>query len=102
MAKNKQKVAATVTRGKAILHDLVLDDHDGSIILDFQATKSDVFSCSSSPALPPMPLPTANAVCPDVLTPIPEVASGFNLLEDVTIEDCSEDEALVEALLKED
>jgi len=49
-----------------------------------------------------MPLPTANAMCPDVLTPIPKVASGFNLLEDVTIEDCSEDEALVEALLEED
>jgi hypothetical protein len=41
-------------------------------------------------------------VCPEVLTPILEVAYGFHLLEEVTIEDCSEDEALVEALLGEE
>lgn len=67
MAKNKRKVAATVTREKAILHDPVPDNHDGFVVLALQATKSDVFSCSSSPVLPPMPPPMASVVCPDVL-----------------------------------
>jgi len=41
-------------------------------------------------------------VCPGVLPPILELASGSNLLDDFTVEDCSEDKALVEALIEEE
>jgi hypothetical protein len=34
MAKNKRKVAATVTREKAILHDPVPDNHDDNFVCD--------------------------------------------------------------------
>jgi hypothetical protein len=41
-------------------------------------------------------------VCPGVLPPIHELGSGSKLLDDVTVEECSEDEALVAALMEEE
>lgn len=41
-------------------------------------------------------------MCPGILPPILELASGSKLLDDITVEDCSEDEALVEALMEEE
>nr|TKR97158.1 hypothetical protein D5086_0000216380 [Populus alba] len=77
MAKTRWKIVATVSRGKDTLHVHVPDDpnHDGSIISPF---------------------------CPDVLPTIPEISSGSKLLDTVTVEDCSEDEALVKVLLEEE
>ncbi|KAL9382098.1 hypothetical protein Peur_025133 [Populus x canadensis] len=54
------------------------------------------------PVLPLKPPPLASVVCPEVLKPIPEVAYSSYLLKEVTVEDCSEDEALVEALLEKE
>lgn len=101
MAKNKRKVTATTTRGKAILRASVLDfhDHDRSIVLAVQAPSA-VLSGSSSSVLPPL----ACVVGPALLPPIPEVTPVPNPLEAVTVDDCSEDadDDLVEALLDEE
>jgi hypothetical protein len=104
MAKTRQKVAATVTRGKDILHAPVPNDpdHDGSVVLALQATKSDVISSTSSSVLPHMSPSKVSVVCPGVLPPIPELGSGSKLLDDVTVEECSEDEALVATLMEEE
>ncbi|KAJ6976310.1 hypothetical protein NC653_031983 [Populus alba x Populus x berolinensis] len=89
MAKNKRKVTTTTTRGKAILRSSVVDDHDQdrSTVLALQA---------------PAPPPPACALCLAILPPIVEVAPVPNTLETVTVEDCSADEGLDEALLEEE
>jgi len=101
MAKNKRKVTATTTRGKAILRSSVPDihDHDRSIVLAVQAPSA-ILSGSSSSVLPPL----ACAVGPALLPPIPEVTPVPNPLEVVIVDDCLEDadDDLVEALLDEE
>ncbi|KAJ6976309.1 hypothetical protein NC653_031983 [Populus alba x Populus x berolinensis] len=103
MAKNKRKVTTTTTRGKAILRSSVVDDHDQdrSTVLALQALLV-VPPCSSSSVLQPAPPPPACALCLAILPPIVEVAPVPNTLETVTVEDCSADEGLDEALLEEE
>ncbi|KAJ6976311.1 hypothetical protein NC653_031983 [Populus alba x Populus x berolinensis] len=103
MTKNKRKVTATTTRGKAILRSSVVNDHDQdrSTILALQAFLA-IPPCSSSSVLQPAPPPSACALCPAILPPIPKVAPVLNTLETVTIEDSSADEGLDEALLEEE
>ncbi|KAL9384324.1 hypothetical protein Peur_021334 [Populus x canadensis] len=82
---------------KKTLHN----NHDGFVVLALQATKSDVIS-STTFFVPPISPSKVNAMCPGILPPILELASGSKLLDDITVEDCSEDEALVEALMEEE
>ncbi|KAL3583071.1 hypothetical protein D5086_017403 [Populus alba] len=74
---------------------------DRSTILALQAFLA-IPPCSSSSVLQPAPPPSACALCPAILPPIPKVAPVLNTLETVTIEDSSADEGLDEALLEEE
>ncbi|KAL3567800.1 hypothetical protein D5086_030451 [Populus alba] len=109
MAKNKRKVKTSTKHGKGILHSSVPDDHDHdrSYVLALQAPKSAPLASSSLHVLSLMPPPSICDVDPVVPSPILEVVSGLleavpNPLEVVTIEDCSDDDPLVAALLEEE
>lgn len=92
MAKSKRKAIAAATRGKATLHGPAPDtpDHDRSIVLAVKALSSSSFP------------PLASAVCSSVLEPILEAAPGPASLNDITVDDCSEDAALAGDLLDEE
>jgi hypothetical protein len=62
----------------------------------------DVNPCASSSEPSPLSPSKFSPPCPDVLPTIPEISSGSKLVDTVTVEDCSEDEALVDALLEEE
>jgi hypothetical protein len=98
MAKRKRKLTS---RGKAIMRSSVPDDHlhARSIVLAVQAPSAGLPS-SSSTFLHPAPPPPACALDPAVLPLLPEVSP--NPFEFVTVQDCSSDEGLDEALLKEE
>ncbi|KAJ6963686.1 hypothetical protein NC652_002107 [Populus alba x Populus x berolinensis] len=94
---------------KGILHSYVLDDHDHdkSYVLALHAPKSAPLASSSPSFLSPVSPPSIYDVDPVVPTPTPEVVPGPleaipNPLEVVTVEDCSNDDPLVAALLKEE
>ncbi|KAJ6976285.1 hypothetical protein NC653_031970 [Populus alba x Populus x berolinensis] len=107
MAKSKRKVKASSTRGKGTLHFSADHDHDSSYVLALCAPESAPLASSSTPAFSPVPPPT---VCDEGLTTlalIPEevpchLAAISNPLEAVTVEDCSDDDPLVAALLDEE
>jgi len=98
MAKSKRKLTS---RGKPIMRSSVPDDHlhARSIVLAVQAPSTGLPS-SSSTFLHPAPPPPACALDLAVLPPLPEVSP--NPLESVTVQDCSSDEGLDEALLEEE
>jgi hypothetical protein len=104
MAKTRWKIAAIVSRGEDTLHMHVPNEptHDSSIVLGLQAIKLDVNPCASSSEPSPLSPSKFSPPCPDVLPTIPEISSGSKLVDIVTVEDCSEDEALVDALLEEE
>ena len=104
MAKTRWKIAATVSHGKDTLHVPIPNEpnHDSFIILCLQAIKSEVIPCSSSSVPSPLSPSKISAPCPNVLPTIPEISSGSKLVDTVTVEYCSEDEALVDALLEEE
>jgi len=92
MAKHKRKAIAAATRGKASLHDPAPDnpDHDRSIVLAVKALSSSSFP------------PLTSAVCSSILEPILEAALGLVSLDDIIVDDCSEDDALAGDLLDEE
>ncbi|KAJ6947515.1 hypothetical protein NC651_002028 [Populus alba x Populus x berolinensis] len=74
----------------------------GYIILSLQAIKSDAIPCTSS-SVPSSLSPTKiSAPCPVVLPTIPKLCSDSKIIDTDIVEDCSEDEALEDALLKEE
>ncbi|KAJ6976282.1 hypothetical protein NC653_031968 [Populus alba x Populus x berolinensis] len=102
MAKNKRKGKASTTRGKRILHPSgsVDHDHDSSYVLALCAPEPILLTSASSPVLS---LVAPSSVCEEGLAatvPIPEAIP--NPLEAVIVEDCSDDDPLVAALLDEE
>nr|TKS08446.1 hypothetical protein D5086_0000103270 [Populus alba] len=104
MAKNKRKAKAFATRGKRTQLPSGLDDHN-SYVLALRAPDSSLLASSStSSSLHP---PSVHTEGPASLSPIPEdVSCNLEIplpdLEVVTVEDCSDDEPLADALLADE
>nr|TKS02752.1 hypothetical protein D5086_0000160060 [Populus alba] len=69
---------------------------------DSLRSASDVNPCASSSDHSPLSPSKLSPSCLDVLPTIIEISSGSKLVDTITIENCSEDEALVAMLLEEE
>ncbi|KAL3583101.1 hypothetical protein D5086_017433 [Populus alba] len=109
MAKNKWKGKAPITRGKSIRHPSGSDeqDHDSSYVLALCAPEPILWTRASSP-VPSSVAPSL--VCKEGLVATAPTSKEVtchleaipNPLEAVTVEDCSNDDPLVAALLDEE
>ncbi|KAJ6976268.1 hypothetical protein NC653_031954 [Populus alba x Populus x berolinensis] len=102
MAKNKWKGKAPITRGKSIRHPSGSDeqDHDSSYVLALCAPEPILWTRASSP-VPSSVAPSL--VCKEGLVATAPTSKAIpNPLEAVTVEDCSNDDPLVAALLDEE
>nr|TKS06664.1 hypothetical protein D5086_0000120880 [Populus alba] len=103
MAKTRRKTSAIVSRGKDSLHIPIPNEptHDNSIVLGLQAIISNVNPCASYSDPSPLSLSKLSPSYPDVLPTITEISSSPKLVDTVTVDYCSEDEALVLAACRD-
>ena len=99
MAKNRRKVVFTVTRRKDTLNMHVPNVQDNDVVLALQATSTQIIIVPASSLPSP---PKISDGCTDDPFPILELGSSSQGLEDVTVEECLEDDVLVEALLEDE